>query len=218
MGLYFCTVCGRYGNIMRKRTRKTLNRFVNIDLPALLTFLFIGLCLSIAAFQYVAKVHAELQEEQKELKEQNGDIQREHKGEYDNFGRRADNQSETVKVSNLNIELVTEGLEFPTTMAFLGPDDILVLEKDNGTVRRIINNSLLEKPLLNVNVNTEKELCMCGIATSKTVSAHSYVFLYFTEIQSNRETNSEDKESNPLANRLYRYELIDGNLQNPNYC
>ena len=131
------------------------------------------------------------------------------------LGEEHDNQSETVKASKLNIELVAEGLEFPTTMAFLGPDDILVLEKDNGTVRRIINSSLLEKPLLNVNVNTEKELCMCGIATSKTVSAHNYVFLYFTEIQTKREKNSEDKESNPLANRLYRYELIDGNLQNP---
>src|SRR4030095_3974159 len=193
MGLYFCTVCGRYGNIMPKSTRKTLNRFVNIELPVLLPLLLIGVCLSFAAFHYVAKVNGEPQEEQKEQKGQNGDIQREPKGQYDNFGSRADNQSETVKASNLNIELVTEGLEFPTTMAFLGPDDILVLEKDNGTVRRIINDSLLEKPLLNVNVNTEKELCMCGIATSKTVSAHSYVFLYFTEIQSNREKNSEDK-------------------------
>jgi len=197
-----------------KSTHKTLNRFVNTDF-ILLIFLFIGLCLSIATFHYVVKVHAELQEEQEEQKKQNGDIQSEPNGQYDNFGRRADNQSETVKASNLNIELVAEGLEFPTTMAFLGPSDILVLEKDNGTVRRIINSSLLEKPLLNVNVNTEKELCMCGIATSKTVSAHSYVFLYFTEIQTKPEKNSEDKESNPLANRLYRYELIDGNLQNP---
>jgi glucose/arabinose dehydrogenase len=39
--------------------------------------------------------------------------------------------------------------------------------------------------------------------------------LYFTEIQTKREKNLEDKDNNPLANRLYRYELIDGNLQNP---
>ena len=196
MGLYFCTVCRRYGKIMDKSTHKILIRFVNTDLPVLLTFLFIGLCLSIAAFHYVVEVHGEVQkeqeeqeeqEEQGEQEEQNVDIQKEPKGQDDNFGGRADNQSETVKASNLSIELVAEGLEFPTTMAFLGPDDILVLEKDNGTVRRIINSSLLEKPLLNVNVNTEKELCMCGIATSKTVSGHSYVFLYFTEIQTKRE-------------------------------
>jgi aldose sugar dehydrogenase len=35
---------------------------------------------------------------------------------------------------NLKVEQVVEGLELPTTMAFLGPDDILVLEKDKGTV------------------------------------------------------------------------------------
>ena len=29
----------------------------------------------------------------------------------------------------LKIELVASGLDFPTTMAFLGPDDFLILEK-----------------------------------------------------------------------------------------
>lgn len=36
--------------------------------------------------------------------------------------------------SNLEVEIVTEGLDFPTSMAFLGPGDILVLEKDSGKV------------------------------------------------------------------------------------
>ena len=35
--------------------------------------------------------------------------------------------------------MVFGGLKFPTTMAFLGLNDILVLEKDKGTVNRIIN-------------------------------------------------------------------------------
>jgi aldose sugar dehydrogenase len=36
--------------------------------------------------------------------------------------------------SRLKVEQVAQGLELPTTMAFLGPDDFLVLEKDKGTV------------------------------------------------------------------------------------
>ncbi|HET6799720.1 MAG TPA: hypothetical protein VFH25_04085, partial [Nitrososphaeraceae archaeon] len=40
---------------------------------------------------------------------------------------------------NLKVELIVQGLDLPTTMAFLGPDDILVLEKDKGTVQRIVN-------------------------------------------------------------------------------
>ena len=49
-------------------------------------------------------------------------------------------------------------------MAFLAPHDILVLEKNNGTVRRIVNGQLLEKPLLDVNVANKVERGMVGIA------------------------------------------------------
>ena len=45
-----------------------------------------------------------------------------------------DNVLPTVNDPNLKVEKVFEGLRFPTKMAFLGPNDILVLEKDNGTV------------------------------------------------------------------------------------
>ena len=45
------------------------------------------------------------------------------------------------------MELVFEGLELSTSMAFLSPDDILVLEKDKGTVQRIVNGEMLSEPL-----------------------------------------------------------------------
>lgn len=35
----------------------------------------------------------------------------------------------TLYDPNLKLELVTTGLDFPTTMEFLGPDDFLILEK-----------------------------------------------------------------------------------------
>jgi glucose/arabinose dehydrogenase len=54
----------------------------------------------------------------------------------------------------LKIELVTSGLDFPTTMAFLGPDDFLILEKA-GTVKRVTNGVLLDKPLLQVDVSVK---------------------------------------------------------------
>ena len=38
---------------------------------------------------------------------------------------------------NLKIEVVAAGLELPTSMAFLGPDDILVLEKDKARCREL---------------------------------------------------------------------------------
>src|ERR671932_817659 len=40
---------------------------------------------------------------------------------------------------NLKAEVVVNGLELPTGMAFLAPNDMLVIEKDKGTVQRIID-------------------------------------------------------------------------------
>jgi hypothetical protein len=48
-------------------------------------------------------------------------------------------------------------------MAFLGLDDILVLEKDKGTVQRIVNGQILLEPLLDVNVANTGEGGMLGI-------------------------------------------------------
>src|ERR687884_120423 len=61
----------------------------------------------------------------------------------------------TIRDPNLKVELIAKGLHFPTSMAFLGPNDILVLEKDDGTVHRIVNGKMLPKPLLDVNVTNE---------------------------------------------------------------
>src|ERR671920_1358156 len=115
----------------------------------------------------------------------------------------------------LQVEEVVRGLDLPTTMAFLGPDDILVLEKDKGTVQRIVNGKILPEPLLDVNVATSVERCMCGIAavsksSSNVGSTTTYVFLYFTEAEI---TDSEDvtQGKDPLGNRLYRYELDNNN-------
>ena len=63
-------------------------------------------------------------------------------------------------------------------MAFLAPNDILVLEKNNGTVRRIVNGQLLEKPLLDVNVANKVERGMVGIGITRSSDGRVNVFLY----------------------------------------
>lgn len=125
-----------------------------------------------------------------------------------------------IKDSKLKAELLFRGLEFPTTMAFLGPNDILVLEKSKGTVNRIINGTMLSEPLLHVAVASEVERGMLGIAISKTnngsrmnstagAAAATYVFLYYTEAGSAQDSNT------PQGNRVYRYELVNNKLVNP---
>jgi glucose/arabinose dehydrogenase len=114
--------------------------------------------------------------------------------------------------SNLAIEKYAGGLEFPSSMAFLGPDDILVLEKNSGQVKRIVNSTVLEEPVLDVSVATKDERGLLGIAVSKDNQNNAtFVFLYYTE--SSRD--GDDQEGiNPLGNRLYRYEFVDGKLVN----
>jgi len=117
-----------------------------------------------------------------------------------------------ISDSNLKVEVVAEGLNAPTTVAFLGIDDFLVLEKDKGTVLRVTNGSISDKPLLDVNVANSVERGMCGIAISRDGSK-TYVFLYYTEIDGNDYDDRKGKQ--PEGNRLYRYELVVDKLVNP---
>jgi glucose/arabinose dehydrogenase len=129
---------------------------------------------------------------------------------------------------NLKIEQVVEGLELPTTMAFLGPDDILVLEKDKGTVQRIINGIMQEEPVLDVNVANANERGMLGIDVANSVNDKgehtTYVFLYYSEAEEegkdicpklSKDFGKPCTGVDALGNRLYRYELINNKLVNP---
>ena len=108
--------------------------------------------------------------------------------------------------TSLRVETVSTGLVRPTSMAFLGPNDILVLEKNTGNVHRITNGQLLPQPLLHVNVATQIERGLLGIAVTKN-GPITYVFLYYTE--------AGGGVDNSTGNRLYRYELANNQLINP---
>src|ERR671921_1755300 len=121
---------------------------------------------------------------------------------------------------NLKAEVVVNGLELPTGMAFLGPNDILVLEKNKGTVQRIIDGKILPEPLLDVNVANKSERGLLGIAVSKHENGPTYVFLYYTEAKIEGsdvcpKIGEPCTGDIPLGNRLYRYELVDNKLINP---
>src|ERR687897_3254303 len=149
---------------------------------------------------------ANAQEEDEDVQEQQKDIP--------DVNAAIGGETVSIRDSNLKVETVANGFEFPTTMAFLGPNDILILEKEKGTVQRIVNGKMLPEPLLDVNVATSQERCMCGVAVSKHIPGHTYVFLYYTEAES---TDAEDitEGKDPIGNHLYRYELVNNKLVNP---
>jgi aldose sugar dehydrogenase len=84
----------------------------------------------------------------------------------------------------LSVELVAEGLDLPTSMHFLDDDTVLVLEKNKGQVRVVLDGKLLEEPAVQVDVATGPEQGLLGIAIwngKKKDDTTSSVFLYMTE-------------------------------------
>src|ERR687887_669884 len=75
----------------------------------------------------------------------------------------------TLNDPNLKVEqIINRGFDDPTSMAFLGPNDILVLEKNTGKVHRILNGKILPQALLDVNVANQAERGLLGIAIANS--------------------------------------------------
>ena len=108
----------------------------------------------------------------------------------------------TLSDPNLAVELVAGGLDTPTTMAFVGPDDILVLQKNNGQVRRVLSGVLQPAPVLDVAVNFASERGLLGMAINTQQPPR--VFLYYTEV-SDPDGDGLPDSGTPLGNRVYRY-------------
>ena len=118
-----------------------------------------------------------------------------------------------MKDPNLQVQEYSAGFDFPSGMAFLGPDEVLITEKNTGKVKEI-KNGTLTGTILDVNVSNTGERGLLGIAVSKQVRNDNdntqsvSVFLYYTE--------SEDFDGGKvLVNRLYRFDLVDDKLINP---
>ena len=103
----------------------------------------------------------------------------------------------------------------PSTMAFLGMDDFLILDRDEGKVFRVINGKMLKEPAIDVNVATVGYRGMLGITVSTDINKHTSVFLYYTEAHKDREDENLSDRVEPIGNRVYRYELVDNRLVNP---
>ena len=133
------------------------------------------------------------------------------------------NRAPTLDDNDLEVELVTEGLKSPTSMAFIGNHgDMLILEK-SGEVILFDNENKSRITLLNLTVNDQNERGLLGVAvlnnvsdtytittrgnnnnTSDSISAplslttRTFVFFYLTEA-------SKEDRSQVLGNRIYRF-------------
>lgn len=135
-------------------------------------------------------------------------------------------QPRTIGDSNWKIQEFTKGLQLPTTMAFLGSDDVLVLEKNTAAIKRIKAGEIVQEYRIGIKPVHNGERGMLGIAVSnetKNGILQTYVFIYSTQhIEEgllNESCNEKHlycvQDGEPFANRLYRYELVEDKLVNP---
>lgn len=118
----------------------------------------------------------------------------------------------TMRDSALSVTEAASGLSVPTTMAFIGVDDILVLQKNDGRVRRVIGGVLQANPVLDVAVDSASERGLLGIALHPNFPATSQIYLYFTESGATDDTSGT---VTPIANRVYRYTWNGSTLGSP---
>lgn len=109
-------------------------------------------------------------------------------------------KTQTVDSTFMIEEFVT-GLSQPTTMTFMG-NDILILEKNKGTIRLIKNGQLQTEPVLDLPVSNANEQGLLGI-----LGMDSTVYLYFTE--------AKNDGGMALGNHIYKYKWDGSKLFDP---
>ena len=99
----------------------------------------------------------------------------------------------------------------PTKMAFLGPNDFLILGVDKvgkGVVQRITNGQLIQPPLASIFVGADPPGCVCGISIKKDLNGTTSVFIHYY-------IKNSINGSSPVGIYVYKYEFTNNKLEDP---
>lgn len=109
----------------------------------------------------------------------------------------------TLNDPNLSVITVVSGLTQPTSIAFLGRGDFLVLEKASGKVKRVTGGAVVAT-VLDLAVNSFSERGLLGIALDANFATNNNVYLYYTESSTGADS-AVVSEVAVLGNRIDRY-------------
>jgi aldose sugar dehydrogenase len=119
-------------------------------------------------------------------------------------------EAQTVNDPRLQVRELVSGLSNPTAMAFIGANDILVLQKNDGRVRRVVDGVLQAGEVLDLAVDTQSERGLLGIALHPNFASNGFVYLYYTQ-----SSTAGDTSGSALDNRVFRYIWDGGKLISP---
>lgn len=88
-------------------------------------------------------------------------------------------QEPRMLARNLSVRPVASGLVTPTSLAFIGSNDFLILEKNTGRVKRV-TNGVVQSTVLDLAVNNASERGLLGIALHPNFPSNPGVYLFWS--------------------------------------
>ena len=112
---------------------------------------------------------------------------------------------------DLAVRTAASGLVQPTSMAFIGHDDFLVLEKASGQVKRVRDGEV-QGTVLDLAVNSNSERGLLGIALHPKFKKNGWVYLFWSQSKTGADSTTGDGVR-LMGNRIDRFEWEDGQLE-----
>jgi aldose sugar dehydrogenase len=128
-------------------------------------------------------------------------------------GAAAPAEGPTLADPNLELEAAAAGLVTPIGVAFLGDDDMLVIEKNTGKVQRLQGGEVVAT-VLDLSVNAFNERGLLGIALDPDFATDPAVYLFWTcrsttPLDEDRFTPEETSCSDDAMTGIPDSELVD---------
>jgi glucose/arabinose dehydrogenase len=120
------------------------------------------------------------------------------------FATAAPAQEPELLDPDLAVQTAASGLSQPVSMAFIGKDDMLVLEKASGQVKRVVDGEV-QGVVLDLPVNSASERGLLGIAVHPKFRRNGWVYLFWSESRTGADSDTLDGVR-LLGNRIDRFE------------
>jgi glucose/arabinose dehydrogenase len=111
---------------------------------------------------------------------------------------------------DLAVETAASGLNQPTSMAFIGRGEFLVLEKATGKVQRV-RDGAVQETVLDLAVNSNSERGLLGIALHPKYRKNGWVYLFWSQSKTGADSTG-GTDVRLMGNRIDRFEWEDGEL------
>jgi glucose/arabinose dehydrogenase len=112
---------------------------------------------------------------------------------------------------DLAVRTAVSGLSQPTSMAFIGHDDFLVVEKASGQVKRVRDGEV-QGAVLDLAVNSSSERGLLGIALHPKFKKNGWVYLFWSQSKTGADSTGGG-DVRLMGNRIDRFEWEDGQLE-----